>query len=151
MPCGVVLAHREYEAWFLAAIESLRGRRGVRIDAESHPNPENPRGAKEQLELRMHPRASYVETADQPAFSAQFSLEVAYRRSRSFRRLATSLGIWSSPWGMTSIHGRQRRGQRVPDANCHHETRPAPLCRRLLLTPAACLTRPTPRRCRSRG
>lgn len=92
MPCGVVLAHREFEAWFLATIESLRGRRGLRIDAEPHPNPENPRGAKKQQELQMPRSASYVETADQPALSAQFSLEVAYRRSRSFRKLVTSFG-----------------------------------------------------------
>ena len=52
-PCQVVLAHREYEAWFLAAIESLRGRRGVLIDAARHPDPERHRGAKEQLESRM--------------------------------------------------------------------------------------------------
>lgn len=92
VPCGVVLAHREYEAWFLAAIESLRGHRGVRLDAEPHPNPENPRGAKEQLELRLRTGASYLETADQPALSAKFSLSDAYRRSRSFRKLATSFG-----------------------------------------------------------
>src|SRR5262249_43178936 len=30
IPCEVVLAHREYEAWFIAAVESLRGYRGVR-------------------------------------------------------------------------------------------------------------------------
>ncbi|MCY4596847.1 MAG: DUF4276 family protein [Bryobacterales bacterium] len=92
VPCGVVLAHREFEAWFLAAIESLRGRRGIRLDAETPPDPENPRGANEQLELRMHRGASYMETADQPAFSEQFSLSVAYRRSRSFRKLANSFG-----------------------------------------------------------
>ena len=91
-PCHVVLAHREYEAWFLAAIESLRGRRGVRDDAEPHPAPERPRGAKAQLEARMEPGASYLETTDQPAFSALFSLPAAYRRSRSFRRLADSFG-----------------------------------------------------------
>ena len=90
MPCAVVLAQREYEAWFLAAIESLRGQRGVRTHAEPHPAPEDPRGAKEQLEARMQPGASYLETADQPAFSATFSLSVAYRRSRSFRKLTSS-------------------------------------------------------------
>ena len=89
-PCRVVLAHREYEAWFLAAIESLRGRRGIRSDAESHLAPESPRGAKEQLEARMRPGATYFETTDQPAFSALFSLPDAYRRSRSFRKLADS-------------------------------------------------------------
>jgi hypothetical protein len=34
-PCAVVMAYREYEAWFLASIESLRGKRGIRADAES--------------------------------------------------------------------------------------------------------------------
>ena len=38
VPCGVVIAHREYEAWFLAAIESLRGHHGIRDDAESLPD-----------------------------------------------------------------------------------------------------------------
>jgi len=88
VPCRVVLAHREYEAWFLAAIESLRDRRNVRSDADPHTDPEKPRGAKEQLEKRM--RRGYLETVDQPAFSAVFSLPCAYRRSRSFRKLASS-------------------------------------------------------------
>lgn len=92
VPCGVVLAHREYEAWFLAAIESLRGYRSVRVDAEPHADPERPRGAKAQLEARMEQDASYVETSDQPAFSARFSLTAAYRRSRSFRKLVDSFG-----------------------------------------------------------
>ncbi len=92
LPHEVVLAHREYEAWFLASIESLRGFRGVRIDAASHPNPERPRGAKEQLKSRMGRGASYLETADQPALSERFSLSIAYRRSRSFRKLVGSFG-----------------------------------------------------------
>ena len=90
IPCRVVLAHREYESWFLAAIDSLRGCRRVLIDAEPHPDPERPRDAKKQLEARMQPGASYLETTDQPAFSALFSLSDAYRRSRSFRKLADS-------------------------------------------------------------
>ena len=92
VPCEVVIAHREYEAWFLAAIESLRGRRGIRSDAESHPAPEEPRGAKEQLEARMRAGISYIETTDQPALSALFSMSDAYRRSRSFRKLTRSIG-----------------------------------------------------------
>ena len=91
-PCRVVLAHREYEAWFLAAMESLRGFRGVREDAQRHPDPEVPRGAKAQLEARMRRDASYLETADQPALTARFSLSDAYRRSRSFRKLIESFG-----------------------------------------------------------
>jgi hypothetical protein len=50
VPCAVVMAHREYEAWFLTSIESLRGVRGIRPDAVSHDDPEGPRGAKSHLE-----------------------------------------------------------------------------------------------------
>ena len=49
VPCAVIMATREYEAWFLASIESLRGRRGIRQDAQSHSEPEAPRGAKDNL------------------------------------------------------------------------------------------------------
>ena len=91
-PCEVVIAHREYEAWFLSAIESLRGKRGIRDDAPPHPAPEDPRDAKGRLEERMVSGRSYLETTDQPALSASFSLADAYRRSRSFRKLTDSFG-----------------------------------------------------------
>ena len=91
-PCEVVIAHREYEAWFLAAIESLRGYRGIRADASPHSNPELNRNAKGQLEARMESSATYIETTDQPALSANFSLTDAYRHSRSFRKLAHAFG-----------------------------------------------------------
>ena len=99
MPCGVVIAHREYEAWFLAAVESLRGYRRIREDADPHPDPESPLGAKEQLEGRMEAGSSYLERTDQPAFSARFSLPDAYRRCRSFRKLAGSFGLLVSAMG----------------------------------------------------
>lgn len=92
VPCEVVLAHREYEAWFLAAIESLRGLRGIREDAQPSSDPETPRGAKEKIEDRMEDRRSYSETKDQPALSARFSLSDAYRRSRSFRKFTAAVG-----------------------------------------------------------
>jgi hypothetical protein len=105
-PYAVVLAHREYEAWFLAAIESLRGTRGIRGDARSHPQPEVPRDAKGQLEDRMAATRSYSETADQPALTATFDMAEAHRCCRSFRRLvkvfgeiAVALGQpLSNPW-----------------------------------------------------
>ena len=92
MPCEVVIAHREYEAWFLASIESMQGYRRILADAQSHPNPEQPRGAKGQLEARMEAGATYLETTDQPALSAKFSLATTHRRCRSFRKLASSFG-----------------------------------------------------------
>ena len=92
VPCAVVLPHREYEAWFLAAIESLRGQRGIGCDAHSHPEPESPRGSKEQLEARMRAGRSYTETSDQAAFSDTFSMSATHRRCRSFRKLTSSFG-----------------------------------------------------------
>jgi hypothetical protein len=91
-PCAVVMAYREYEAWFLASIESLRGQRGIRADAESHPNPEQPKGAKGQLEARMEPARSYHETADQPALTGLFDLALTYQRCRSFQHLVKVFG-----------------------------------------------------------
>jgi hypothetical protein len=91
VPCFVVVPHREYEAWFLAAIESLRGRRSLRTDAVAPPQPEEILGTKEALEAQMI-GATYHGPADQPAFSALFDLAAAYRVSRSFRRMTTAFG-----------------------------------------------------------
>lgn len=91
-PCFVVMAHREYEAWFLAGIDSLRGQRGIRADAVHPGDPETSRGAKELLGDLMTAEWSYHETADQPALTAKFDLAAAYRRSRSFRRMTSAFG-----------------------------------------------------------
>lgn len=83
IPCTIVLANREYESWFIAAADSLRGVRGVPDDQEIPNHPEGIRGAKEWLKDRM---GRYSETADQPALSARFDLQSA-RRSPSFDKL----------------------------------------------------------------
>ena len=82
--CQIVLAHQEYEAWFLASIHSLREHPTMRSDAEPHPNPEQRQGAKEQLRSRMQPGTSYSPTAHQAAFTASFDMSSAYAHSRSF-------------------------------------------------------------------
>jgi hypothetical protein len=97
---AVVMAHREYEAWFLAAIESLRGRRGIRNDANSHPQPELPRGTKSQLEDRMEKGHTYAETTDQAALSAVFDMRTAYARCSSFRKLVRAFGAITSAAGI---------------------------------------------------
>ena len=83
LPIAVVLAKHEFEAWFLAAAESLRGRRGLRNDLNPPDNPEGVRGAKEWLSHRMEGRRSYSETYDQPALTALFDIEQA-RQADSF-------------------------------------------------------------------
>jgi hypothetical protein len=92
IPCTIVMAHREYEAWFLAAVESLRCSRGIRSDARRPVDPEATRGAKEALEALMVGGMTYHETADQPALTARFDMAAAYRRSRSFRKMTTAFG-----------------------------------------------------------
>lgn len=92
VPCEVVIPHREYEAWFLAAIKSLRGSPYIENNANPHPNPEVPRGAKGKLKTRMRGGRSYVPTQHQPAFSAAFSMAEAYAGCRSFRKLTSAFG-----------------------------------------------------------
>lgn len=82
----VALAHHEYEAWFLAAAESLQGRRGLSADLRPPQDPETVQGAKEWLRRNMVGSRTYAETADQPALTALFDLDLA-RRCSSFDRL----------------------------------------------------------------
>jgi hypothetical protein len=93
LPCSVVLAYREYETWFLSAIESLRGQCGIRLNADPPLNPESRRGAKEALERYMPPGCSYHETIDQARLTAHLDLNLAYQRSRSFRKLVKAFGL----------------------------------------------------------
>ena len=87
-PVSVVLANREYEAWFIAAARSLHGYRGLVVDPDDNTSPETPRNAKGWIKERMT-GGSYGETTDQPAFSARFDLQQAFERSRSFRKLCS--------------------------------------------------------------
>jgi len=80
---SVVLAKREYEAWFLAAAESLRGHRGLPADLVAPERPEDIRGAKEWLSDKMPYGRGYAEVSDQPALTAAFDMDVA-RRAGSF-------------------------------------------------------------------
>ena len=80
------MAKREYEAWFLAALDSL----GMAGGASPPRDPEAVRGAKEKLEAFM-PQESYVEKADQPRFTALFDMAAACR-CRSFRQMVTAFG-----------------------------------------------------------
>jgi len=80
---SVVLAKREYEAWFMAAAESLRGERGLPADLAIPPNPEMIRDAKGWLADRMPSGRGYSETSDQPALTATFDLTAA-RSADSF-------------------------------------------------------------------
>ena len=86
LPVSVVVAIREFEAWFLGAKESLRGMRGIRDGALSVPDAEEIRGAKERLSGNMEGRR-YLEVDDQPALAAHFDVETARSHCPSFDKL----------------------------------------------------------------
>jgi hypothetical protein len=93
-PVSVVIANREFEAWFLAAASSLNGCRGFQWneDRDAPTDSESVRNAKGRLAERMN-GVGYHETIDQPKFANAFDLDLAQNNSRSFRKLCAD---WTS-------------------------------------------------------
>lgn len=95
---SVVIATKEYEAWFLAAAVSLRGRRGLAADMEPPEDPEAIRDAKGWLTRHNVGGRSYKETLDQPALTAVFDMDAALTTTsfdklfRDFQRLIKDAG-----------------------------------------------------------
>lgn len=87
---AVVLADREFEAWFLASLESLRGKRGIRADAQWTGDPEAVRDAKGALRA-LTERSIYSPTVDQAALVSLMDLDQTRTRSRSFDKLCRDL------------------------------------------------------------
>ena len=83
MEIGLVLAYKEYEAWLIAAAESLRGHCGLSTDLSVPPAPEGIRGAKEWLSRHMPKNRPSAETTDPVALTRVFDMAAA-RRVSSF-------------------------------------------------------------------
>lgn len=79
----VFVAVREYEAWLLAGIDSLRGSSAITDDATYEGDPESPRDAAGRLGELM--TESYRKTLHQPRFTARLDLDLAAERSPSLR------------------------------------------------------------------
>lgn len=88
---AVVLATREYEGWFLAAADSLAGKRDLDDALQRHPDPEQPRDAKGWLTHRMPAGRTYTETLDQAPLSAAMDLQKARDHAASFDVLVRRL------------------------------------------------------------
>ena len=87
-PVAVVLACREYEAWFLASLPSITKKQPVlSVEAEFDREPEDPRDCKGRLSAMMPPGTIYKPTLHQAPFTSALDFELATERSRSFRRL----------------------------------------------------------------
>lgn len=85
LPISVVLAKREFEAWFIASAESVAGRCGLPAHLQAPGNPEDIRGAKEWLTQQMTGGRAYSPTVDQPALAKLFDLSRA-RHADSFEK-----------------------------------------------------------------
>jgi len=88
VPHLVVLAHREFETWFIAAAASLRGRFGLPDDLLRPEGFETIRGAKGWLD--RHTPDGYDPVTHQAKFARAFDL-VQAQDPRSFRRFLDRL------------------------------------------------------------
>ena len=82
----VVLAKTEYEAWFVAAAESIAGKHGLRADMVAPEDPEAIRDAKGWLMRHMASGQTYRPSADQASLTATFDMTAA-RSAPSFDKL----------------------------------------------------------------
>jgi hypothetical protein len=89
---SVVVAKREYEAWFLAAARSLAGKRGLVEPVDPPANAESVQGAKEWLTARMQSGQSYSPSRHQAAYSELIDLAEA-RKARSFRKFEKEVRV----------------------------------------------------------
>ena len=95
LPVAIVLAHREYEAWFLASVDTIvqQGGQKYRFSSAFLQNPTPPsdvesiRDAKGWISRQMIPGHRYKETLHQPSMTTLIDFDLAIQRSRSFRRL----------------------------------------------------------------
>lgn len=84
---SVVVANREFEAWFLAAAPSLRGLRGLARDLALPADAERPRDCKGWLSARRTDGRAYKPATDQAALAAAFDMRMARQHSPSFDKL----------------------------------------------------------------
>jgi len=84
---AVVLAHREYESWFIAAAESLAGKRRLDLSLAAPDNYEQIRDAKGWLSERIVGPGRCSPTQDQAALTMSMDLQLVRNRSRSFHKL----------------------------------------------------------------
>jgi len=84
VPCEVVIAQREYEAWLFSVLDP----------AQQPRDPESVRNAKGRL-----PKG-YSETRHQAPLTARFDLASAYRTCRSFRRMVRAFGLLAEGAGL---------------------------------------------------
>ena len=91
-PIVIVCAKSEYEAWFLASLDTIKGkpikgRPGITEHASFTGSVEDLRGVKEWLTQQMPVGRAYKGTSDQAPMTENIDLNTAHSNSRSFQRL----------------------------------------------------------------
>lgn len=84
IPLAVVLANREFEAWFMAAAVSLRGHQDLPLDLQPPPDPERPRDCKGWLTRHRTGGSPYNPVRHQTGLAAQFDMAMARKNAPSF-------------------------------------------------------------------
>ena len=94
-PVVIVVAKCAFENWFLASLETIRGKKlkGRLCLSEDTPIPEDAEKAngKKYLTDHMPSGRAYKETEDQEAMVRLIDHDIASKRSRSFRRLCHAI------------------------------------------------------------
>ena len=90
-PVQIVCAHREYESWFLASLNTITGMHGIPKTAVLSSDAEAVLDPKQWLTEQMPSGQAYKETTHQASLSRAIDLDLACRNSRSFRRLCHAL------------------------------------------------------------
>ena len=91
VPVQVVCAHREYESWFLASLDTIKGKHNIPETAVLASSAEAIADPKKWLSDHMPHGMVYKETTHQASFTASIDLELAFQNSRSFQRLCHAL------------------------------------------------------------
>ncbi|HTI70301.1 MAG TPA: DUF4276 family protein [Candidatus Limnocylindria bacterium] len=86
IPIALVLAHQEFESWFLGSVQSLLEVRDFRPTLKNHPQPETISGCKEWLTTTLSKGRKYSELLDQPALTQAFDFEMAKANCPSFEK-----------------------------------------------------------------
>lgn len=93
IPIEVVYAHREYESWFLASWDTVKGSLGLEDTLSPSNAVENVADPKQWITNLMPQGQSYKPTKNQSLCSTAIDLDLAHQNSRSFRRLCHALEL----------------------------------------------------------
>ena len=114
LPVAMVCPNTEFEAWFIASIEHMKGlpigdrKVTIRPDSECPDDPEAIRSAKGWITEKMPKGVSYKPTMDQEPMTRMINLELANSRSRSFQRMCDAVGELVSGVRTGTIHTTPR-------------------------------------------